>query len=150
MGEKRKIDLDFDLDETMGFNLPLDEVEKRMKIFLLAYLKYGVKTKARNKAGMSHPQLALWLEMCPGFKEKFDEIHEEFVDEMEYEANRRAMEKSDSLLQFLLRANRPEKFNPTYNVRANIESEGGIKLMFREDELNEEEKKLLMGDSNEE
>lgn len=120
-----------------------EKIEKQMQAFLLAYLKYGVQGKAAAQAGTRARVIGTWCQNVPKFEELYREIEEDFTDNLEVEANSRALEKSDTLLQFLLKARRPEKFNPTQNIKATIGGEG-IKLVFSDSELSPEEKELLL------
>ena len=119
------------------------KIEQQMKTFLVYYLQFGVEGKAAAKAGNRSRVLGTWCQNVPQFAELYGEIEEDFTDALEIEANTRALDKSDSLLQFLLKARRPEKFNPTQNIKATIGSEG-IKLVFSDSELSEEEKEILL------
>lgn len=145
MTEKQNLNLDLDLTEEdlyKGCKYKPDELEAKMKLFLMGYLKYGVISRACALAGIKRQTFLVWKKNVDKFREVFEIIDQEYTDKLEEEANRRAMEKSDTLLQFLLRARRPEKFNPTYNVRADIET-SGVKLVFSDAELSPEEKKKL-------
>lgn len=147
MSDEFKIKLDFTLKEEDAYpNMQGDiaTVEARMKVFLKAYMKYGVIGRACQLTGITRNTVKVWRERFEEFKEAFDTIEEEYTDTLELEANRRALEKSDSLLQFLLRARRPEKFNPTQNVQATL-GDGGIKIVFSEAELSPEERAMLTG-----
>lgn len=147
MEDRKSINMSFSLEESdlyEGCPYVLEELEAKMKLFLISYLKYGVISRACGTAGIKRKVYETWRKRIKKFDEVFREIDEEFTDKLEEEANRRALEKSDSLLQFLLRARRPEKFNPTVNVDASVGGEG-IKLIFTNDELSPEEKKLLTG-----
>jgi hypothetical protein len=128
-------------------NYTVSELEIKTKLFLKAYAKYGVIGKAAEIAGINRGTVKTWRNNIKVFDEAFKEIEETYTDTLELEANRRALEKSDSLLQFLLRARRPDKFNPTQKIDANVETTG-IKLVFTEAELNPEEKKILEEKSN--
>lgn len=121
----------------------LKDVENRMKVFLLGYIRYGVIGTACNLAGVKRRHFNDWRKYVPKFKEIFDEMEEQYTDILEQEANRRALEKSDSLLQFMLRARRPEKFNPTQMIKADL-GDSGVRIVFSDSELSESEKKLLM------
>lgn len=140
----KTLDLGFEIKETYkSCPFSVSELEAKMKLFLVAYLKYGVISKACEVAGISRKTYKVWLEHYPQFEERFREIELEYTEKLEMEANKRALEKSDRLLEFLLKARNPEKFNPAYKVNATVET-SGIKLVFTNDELSEEEKKILL------
>lgn len=147
MSDELKIRMDFSLEPKHAYpNMQgsLAQVEAKMKLFLVAYMKYGVIGKAAQVAGIDRNTVRVWRERVEAFDEIYSTIEEEYTDVLELEANRRALEKSDSLLQFLLRARRPEKFNPTQNVQATL-GDGGIRLVFSEAELSPEERDILGG-----
>ncbi len=96
--------------------------------FLVEYSKIGNATKAADFAGIGKTTYKRWLTDEPRFRTLFDEARDESADHLEYEAWRRAVrgvdkpvfhqgvevgvikEYSDSLLMFLLRGSRPEKY----------------------------------------
>jgi hypothetical protein len=57
----------------------------------------------------------------PGFAEDWDDAIEEFCDDLEEEAWRRARDGSDVLMMFMLKAVRPEKYRDHYPLKALIE-----------------------------
>ena len=61
-------------------------------------------------ASITRSSAYLWRESDPAFKAKWDECVEEGTDRLEDEAMRRAVDGSDTLLIFMLKARRPQKF----------------------------------------
>ena len=149
MSEDVKFRIDFELNiediENKTYAKHIKDIsflEKQIKIFLMGYVKYGVIGKAAQLAGVKRSKIDVWRRNIPKFDKIFGEMEEEYTDILEQEANRRALEKSDSLLQFMLRARRPEKFNPTQMIKADI-GDGGVRIVFSESELSPEEKEIL-------
>lgn len=75
--------------------------------FLSAYAKHGVVTRACLAAHVSRAVLYLALREEPAFAAAYEEAFEASTDELEVEAIRRAKEKSDTVMSFLLKARRP-------------------------------------------
>ena len=59
----------------------------------------------------------LWLRQDPEYARAFEGIQEEASDALKDEAARRAFAGSDTLLIFLLKARRPEKFRERQDVK---------------------------------
>ncbi len=71
----------------------------------------GSTVTAACKAGRMAKQTAYdWRQRDEDFAVRWADAVEEGTDALEDEAHRRAMETSDSLLMFLLKARRPDKF----------------------------------------
>lgn len=102
------------------------QLKKRV---LEAYAECGTVTYAARTAGVGRRTIYDWLEHDPDFARDFDEAGEEAVDSLEKEARRRALDGvvepvgfhqgvageyvrrySDTLLIFLLKGARPEKY----------------------------------------
>src|SRR5215212_10299692 len=62
------------------------------------------------EAGITRSSAYLWRESDPAFRTKWGECVEEGTDRLEDEAMRRAVDGSDTLLIFMLKARRPQKF----------------------------------------
>lgn len=97
-------------------------------LFIEGLEKTGIESDARQYAGISRRQLRDAIADDPDFSEQVDAARERATDALEREARRRALdgttklvfykgevvgqqqEYSDSLLMFLLKGNRPEKY----------------------------------------
>ena len=122
-----------------------------MKRFLREYVSCGQIGVACDRAGIRRKTHAQWMEKYPRYKELVEEVTERFWDNMELVAFDRAREKSDSLLMFLLKANKPEKYRDSVDANVNHQNTGPpIQLIFAEGMLNPEEQKLLEGGNTDE
>lgn len=111
----------------------MDSYEKDAFIEHLALT--GLEREARTHAGVSVAKYRKALDDDPDFAEQVQEAKERAVDLLEVEARRRAVdgvtrhvyykgevvgeqtEYSDSLLMFLLKANRPDKFGDKTTIK---------------------------------
>jgi hypothetical protein len=59
----------------------------------------------------------------PAFAAAWEDAWQDSIDDLEGEARRRALEKSDALLMFQLRAYRPERYRESFNVRVDVRRE---------------------------
>ena len=118
---------------------------KHQKAFLAAYAECGNITLAAKMAKIDRTQHYRWL-ADPEYAEQFQAAEEQAVEMLEKEARRRAVEGlkkknsikrkpiidpetgeqyveheySDSLLIFLLKGARPEKYRDRHEIRANV------------------------------
>ena len=114
--------------------------QPKKEAFIAAYAKCGNLSRAAEIAGCHRNQHYRWLEE-PGYREAFDEAHEMACDALEDEARRRAYigvdepvyqggklvgkvkKFSDTLLIFLMKGNRPEKYRDNVKVTADVKQE---------------------------
>lgn len=98
--------------------------EKR-EAFLTILSNGGTVKEAREAAGISRSSIYDWRKADEDFAAAWDHAYEEGTDELETEAVRRAKDGSDTLMIFLLKARRPEKY------RDNVKHEhtGGLSLV---------------------
>lgn len=96
-------------------------------VFLEALANTGNVRASCRRAEVSHPTVYDLYESDPLFKAQWSEALELATDLLEYEARKRAMgtktkdetkHTSDTLMIFLLKAHRPEKFDPQRAVNA--------------------------------
>jgi hypothetical protein len=114
-------------------NIGLEKVEKLTKIygkddirvkqakvdsFFKAYAVLGTVRYAAQVVGVNPTVMTKLIKTTPQFKRRFEQAHEEFCQYLEQAAVVRAMQKSDSLLQFLLKANNPHKFSERLRLEA--------------------------------
>lgn len=74
----------------------------------------GHKTNAAKDAGVTRETIHRWLK-DPLFAQAYEDAQSHWIDLIEAAARQRAVEKSDTLAIFFLKANRPEKYDD--NVR---------------------------------
>jgi len=80
-------------------------------------LATGASIKAACEAiGISRPTAYEWRKNDPKFKAAWDSALESGTDLLEDEAKRRALDNSDTLLIFLLKARRPQKYRDTLKL----------------------------------
>ena len=111
-------------------NPPVRKPSKtRQKRFLAAYRECGVIRRAAQVAGINHKNHYAWMKN-PEYAKSFKEADEDAVDALEYIARQRALEKSDTLLIFLLRAKCPEKYGraSTVYIDKRVEHSGTVGL----------------------
>lgn len=122
----------------------------KQEAFLAAYAQVGNVTAAAKIAGVNRSTHYEWLK-CDQYQARFSEAHEEAADALEAEARRRALsgvdrpifqrgqqvgvvrEYSDTLLIFLLKATRPEKFRERFDHRLSGGEGGPIKMEIVEE-----------------
>ncbi len=118
------------------------ETNPEARSFLAALAQVGNITKAAEIAGCSRQRHYQWLEKLEGYADAASDAMEQAADILEAEARRRAVEGcvkpvfylgepvgavreySDTLLIFLLKAARPEKFRDRYEVK----NTGSVKI----------------------
>lgn len=108
---------------------------KKQKNFLQAFAESGNITQAAKAAKIDRKLHYFWLQEDPEYPEKFKDAQDQAVDVLEAEARRRAVEGvgkavgwhqgepggyerqySDTMLIFLLKGARPEKYRERYEV----------------------------------
>jgi transposase-like protein len=80
----------------------------------LAALRSATVSDAARAAGVGRSTVYDRRERDSEFASAWDNVVEESVEELELEARKRAMEGSDQLLMFLLRARRPRAADVSY------------------------------------
>lgn len=95
--------------------LDLEGYEKlthKQKIFLAAYITtLGHKTKAAKLAGASYFTVMEWFREDAEFRAIAKECEQVWTDNLERAARFRALVDSDTLLRFLLEAEKPDKYD---------------------------------------
>jgi len=123
------------------YKLTPTEVIKRMVVYIASYVNFGTVEVADSMVSMASSTRRDWMEECPAFAEAVLESRDVIADELESVALERAKAKSDTLLMFLLKAYRPEKFRD--RVDSNVyQHGGGVTLTFNDGMLSPEEKAL--------
>lgn len=94
--------------------------------FLEAYAELGTITHAATAAGIDRRTHYDWLESDQDYALAFADAENAAVDMLEGEARRRAFAGSDTLVIFLLKGMRPEKYadrkHVTGEVRTNVDA----------------------------
>lgn len=112
------------------------------KAFLDAFSQTGIVLAAAEAAGVPRRNVYYWLEHDERFALAFRQAEEDSTQRLEREAWRRAadgVEKlsasgrpytdySDTLLIFLLKARRPERYRDRYEVRHSGSAEAPVKV----------------------
>ena len=113
---------------TIAKKLAIQATQAKKRAFLDAYAETGTIKRAAEIAGIERKSHYLWLEKDPEYVEEFKSAREQAGDSLEQEARRRAIEGvpepvwyrgqivgeiqkySDTLLIFLLKGAKPEKY----------------------------------------
>lgn len=90
---------------------------KKRARFLDALREHGTVYAACQASGVPRTTVYRWREDDADFAAAWDAAIEDVTDMLEREAIRRATEGSDTLMIFLLKANRPEKYRETNNLQ---------------------------------
>jgi len=91
--------------------------EKKDK-FLEIYVKVGTVAGAASGAGVSRARVYQWLNEDSNFKERFEHTRKDVADNLEAKAIERAMAGlSDTLLIFLLKGLKPDKYRERQDIR---------------------------------
>lgn len=122
--------------------------QARQGAFLAAFAECGSVTRAAGTAGVRLGDHHRWLNEEDGYREAFREAEEEAVERLEEEARRRAVEGtekpvfyqgeqvgvvrdySDTLLMFLLKAARPERYRDRAAQEADGENGGPLRIII--------------------
>lgn len=94
--------------------------------FLEAYRSTGIVRLAAMAAGIGRTTAYERRQADPAFARAWEQAEHDATDALEAEARRRVLNTSDTLLIFLLKANRPDKFRERVDVRvqrAELEAE---------------------------
>lgn len=82
----------------------------KKRAVLAAYAEQGNLSRAVEIAGVARSMHYVWLDNDPAYATAFAEAEEQAADRLEGEARRRAFDGSDTLLIFLLKGARPDKY----------------------------------------
>ena len=103
--------------------------QKRAKEAILAALREGATTAEAAEAGrVSRTTAWTWRQQDEAFALAYHDAEEHGTDSLEQVARRRAVEGSDTLLIFLLKARRPEKYRDRVDITAKVESVSSAEL----------------------
>lgn len=96
--------------------------------FLAAYSAAGSIAHAAKAAGCSRESHYVWMRNDPTYPERFRAAFEESADSLEDEAHRRAYEGSDTLLIFLLKGKKPERFREQWKGEISGPNNGPVRI----------------------
>jgi len=83
---------------------------QRKKRFLAAYVNTGTITGGANAIGLRRGTVYDWLAKDDKFAADFEQVQDMVADNLEEEAIRRAYSGSDTMLIFLLKGLKPERY----------------------------------------
>lgn len=115
---------------------------QKKRALLVAYAGTGNVRAAAHAAGVSRQAHYQWFANDAAYKEAFQEATEDAADVLEQVAWHRATvgwqdkPPSDTLLIFLLKGLRPQKYRERYDVRGEIAHEGQVHIHFRHELAN--------------
>lgn len=87
--------------------------------FLIALAGGASVKSAADRAGISRGEVYFERENNPAFREAWEDAIRMSTEGLEGAAHERALEKSDLLMMFLLKARRPEIYNEKYQAQKN-------------------------------
>lgn len=123
----------------------------RQRALIEAYPEVGLITKASEVAGVSRNAHYHWIKKYPRYRRKFDDAEARFVEKLEAECDRRAVEGvdepvfyegkecgtrkrySDTLLMFRLKKLRPNEYREKERGDTNVAV--GVKVEVSTDDL---------------
>lgn len=118
------------------------KTQQKKDAFIQAYAELGTITHAARQAGIARKTVYRWQQADEDFALAMHDCREQVTDTLEREAIRRATDGSDTLLIFMLKANRPDK----YRENVKIEHSGQIRQDLSDlstEELRERARALL-------
>lgn len=84
--------------------------QEKKALFLQQFRQLGLINRAAESTGISREVVYQWRKNDPNFLREFEEANNDVTDILEETAFSRAVEKSDALLMFLLKARKPVKY----------------------------------------
>lgn len=102
-------------------------------LFLDALARLGIVKHAAEEARVARRTVYSRREKSKRFAAQWADAIEEACDLLEFEARKRAIEGSDRLLEFLLKAHRPEKYRERHQVdfSGKVENSGVLRVPAR-------------------
>lgn len=105
---------------------PTIRTDRARKAFLQAFSETCNVSEACRRANIGRRAAYDWREADPSFAAEWDEAEQEAVDMLEKAAWERATtDKSDRMLEILLKAHRPEK----YVERSKVDHSGSLTVL---------------------
>lgn len=104
----------------------LARASDKIEVFLSKLRDTANVRLACEAADIPRSTAYMWRDKYATFADAWDDALEEACDRLQAEAWKRALEEeSDRLLMFLLKAHRPDVYNPTIKQHTEITGEGG-------------------------
>ena len=122
----------------------LSRARPLMEKFLARMRGSGNVRASCSAAGIPRSTAYYWRNKFKTFEQEWNDAKEDAVDGLDLEAWRRATEeKSDRLLMFLLKAHKPEVYNPTQTIKHEGTGDQG-EITVKQVGLTPEEEKAAM------
>ncbi len=116
------------------------KVVTNMIKFVRSYVETGTFSHASDVSGVGPAERQVYQRYCAAFQRALDEAYELVTEDLEFTAHKRAMEKSDTLLKFLLQARNPAKYRNTSDVNLNAGQGVGVAFTISESMMSPEER----------
>lgn len=97
----------------------------KKQAFITAYQQCATITGAAAAVGVHRSQHYSWLDKDPWYVDQFEHAEQSVVDMLESEAVRRAIAGSDTLLIFLLKGLRPDRYQQRTSVEVKQHTDAG-------------------------
>lgn len=108
-------------------------IKAKFQAFFRAYSIVGTVRYAAQVCGLNYKTVNKIIKNNEKLRTRFEQAHDEFCQYLEQTAILRAVEKSDTLLQFILRANNPHKFSERLRLQTlTEEKEKPVTIIFGE------------------
>lgn len=91
-------------------------------LFLEAFVAQGTIVHAAREVGIHRDTHYQWMKEDAEYVKAFQAAQEDSVQTLEAEARRRAFAGSDTLLIFILKAARPERYRERIEMHVNLET----------------------------
>ncbi len=123
----------------MSIHKTPEEKQKIFSNFLKLFRATGLFHKSANAAGIKPENLRKWMEDDKEMEAQFEEVLDLFIEDLEDVAIGKAEAgKSDHVLLALLKAYKPDKYNPSNKVTLSGDPKGvPVQVMFSPDEIGE-------------
>lgn len=95
--------------------------------FLITYRLTASVTEGCRAAHISRQTAYVWRREDPEFAALWEEAQEIAVDDLEAAARQRALDGSDTLMIFLLKANRPDKYREVHRFEHSSTDDEALK-----------------------
>lgn len=115
---------------------PTDQQRKKRKDdAIAAYIEFGTVTAACRAINANRATWYDWIEADEEFAAKVKHAEQAVADDLEQEAIRRAKDSSDTMLIFLLKGHKPDKFAERKHTRHSGDlSLGGVSFVVPGDD----------------
>lgn len=94
--------------------------DEKKRLFLASLAEGNSVARAARDIGYSRTQVYEWRKTDPEFAMAWEDAIEAGTDELEDHAVQRAKDGSDTLLIFMLKARRPERYKERYSTETKV------------------------------